>query len=205
MKLTEHQTDALSELTNIAFGRAAASFSDLAGQRVLLNTPSVAVYETSALKDALSKLVEGQGATVHLDFTGPVSGDALLVLDHADAVLLVGLLLGTQSATGRLSTLDQEALVEVGNILLNACLGTFGNLLQANIRFSVPNLYLGALVSATETWFKARTLRHALVASTTIGLQEIAVSGLVLVVMDATDMERLIQASENMAHRMAAG
>jgi len=205
MKLTEHQTDALSELTNIAFGRAAASFSDLAGQRVLLDTPSVAVYETSALKDALSKLVEGQGATVHLDFTGPVSGDALLVLDHADAVLLVGLLLGTQSATGRLSTLDQEALVEVGNILLNACLGTFGNLLQANIRFSVPNLYLGALVSATETWFKARTLRHALVASTTIGLQEIAVSGLVLVMMDATEMERLIHAVENMAHRMAAG
>ncbi len=205
MKLTEHQTDALSELTNIAFGRAAASFSDLAEQRVLLDTPSVTVHETSALKDALSKLVEGQGATVHLDFTGSVSGDALLVLDHADAVLLVGLLLGTQSATGRLSTLDQDALVEVGNILLSACLGTFGNLLQAHIRFSVPNLYLGASVTATDAWFKARTLRHALVASTTIGLQEIAVSGLVLVVMDATEMERLIQAVENMAHQMAAG
>ncbi len=197
MKLTAQQIDALSELLNIAFGRAAASFSELAEQRVLLDTTAVRACEMSALRDALPRLVTSQGVTAHIDFAGPVSGDAFLVLGQADALLLVDLLMGAQSATGSLDVAGQEALAEVGNILLIACLGTLGNLLQANIKFSTPNLCLGALDSALDA-FKVGRLGHALVASTAICLQEAAVSAHLLVVMDATDMERLLQAAQGM-------
>ena len=39
----------------------------------------------------------------------------------------------------------REVLTEVGNILLNACLGTFGNMLKVQVSFSVPHLNLDTL------------------------------------------------------------
>jgi chemotaxis protein CheC len=44
MKLTAVQEDALIELLNIGFGRAAASLSQLTGHRVLLEVPHVTIH-----------------------------------------------------------------------------------------------------------------------------------------------------------------
>jgi len=44
VKLTELQTDAVTELINIAFSRAAASLSDLTRDRVDLEVPEVSVH-----------------------------------------------------------------------------------------------------------------------------------------------------------------
>ena len=41
----------------------------------------------------------------------------------------------------------REVITEVGNILLNACLGTFGNLLKVQVSFSVPQLSLETMAS----------------------------------------------------------
>ena len=45
----------------------------------------------------------------------------------------------------------REVLTEVGNILLNACLGTFGNLLKVQVSFSVPHLSLDTLHGVLES------------------------------------------------------
>jgi chemotaxis protein CheC len=42
-------------------------------------------------------------------------------------------------------------LTEVGNILLNACLGTFGNILKVQVSFSVPRLNLESLNQIVES------------------------------------------------------
>ena len=44
----------------------------------------------------------------------------------------------------------REVITEVGNILLNACLGTFGNLLKVQVSFSVPQLSLESLGAILE-------------------------------------------------------
>jgi chemotaxis protein CheC len=44
MELTAVQQDALIELLNIGFGRAAASLSQLTGHRVLLEVPNVTIF-----------------------------------------------------------------------------------------------------------------------------------------------------------------
>ena len=50
----------------------------------------------------------------------------------------------------------REVLTEVGNILLNACLGTFGNLLKVQVTFSVPHLSLESLGAILETLLSTR-------------------------------------------------
>ena len=45
----------------------------------------------------------------------------------------------------------REVITEVGNILLNACLGTFGNLLKVQVSFSVPHLSLESVGAILES------------------------------------------------------
>ena len=88
MLLTTEQRDALTELINIGFGRAAASLSKLTGHRVQLDVPQVTMCPVAELADALRPYITGEIASVHQVFSGPVAGDALLVLDQRDAQVL---------------------------------------------------------------------------------------------------------------------
>src|SRR6201991_1431320 len=157
VKLTERQSDALSELINIAFARTGAALSELTGHRVVLNPPEVAVYRTQELRPALAKFVPGDVASIHQVFAGPVAGDALLLLNYAGAVHLTDLLTDGNNQSVYLDESAREVLTEVGNILLNACLGMFGNLLNVHVTFSVPRLHLETLDELIASITKDKT------------------------------------------------
>jgi chemotaxis protein CheC len=195
MILTDEQRDALLEVINIAFGRAAASLSELTGQRVLLTVPKAAVCPIHELVEKIAVIVEGEVATVQQIFKGPVSGSAMLVLDYEGAILLSGLLMERRAPLKRLDLSDREALTEVGNIILNACLGTFGNLLQVHITFLVPRLHVQSLNTLLDTiTIDSEELQYALVITTNFQLRESSVGGYLIVALGVTSLERLIQA-----------
>src|SRR5262249_33153086 len=167
MLLTDKQSDALKELINIAFARTAASLSRLSGHRVLLDVPAVALCPIDELPHSVSSLISGEVATVHQIFTGPVSGDALLLLNYEGGITLTDLLADNRTRTRRLDVSAREALTEIGNILLNACLGTFGNVLKVQVSFSMPRLHLESLEHLLRSIsIESEELRFAVVVST---------------------------------------
>ena len=151
MRLTAVQEDALIELLNIGFGRAAASLSQLTGHRVLLDVPHVTIHPIDEVSESLERMIRTDVASVHQIFNGPVSGDALLILDQVGASMLKELLTNEPALPLSIDASAREVLTEVGNILLNACLGTFGNLLKVQVSFSVPQLSLESLGAILET------------------------------------------------------
>ena len=93
MDLTSVQQDALVELINIGFGRAAASLSKLTGHRVQLQVPEITMCPIEQMATHLRPLLQNEEvASVHQIFSGPVEGDALLVLDQNSAAILKELL-----------------------------------------------------------------------------------------------------------------
>ena len=74
MELTTSQQDALIELLNIGFGRAAASLSQLTGQRVVLDVPQVSIHPISSVRTALGQVVSDDVASVHQIFSGDLQG-----------------------------------------------------------------------------------------------------------------------------------
>src|SRR4051812_47496370 len=108
MVLTEKQSDGMAELINIAFARTAASLSELSGQRVLLDVPTIDVQPIEELPAALSELIPDEVATVHQIFSGPVAGDALLILNYDGAVMLTDLLCSPKSHSRRLDESARE-------------------------------------------------------------------------------------------------
>lgn len=194
MKLTERQRDALSELINIAFARTGAALSELTGHRVILDVPEVAVYRTEELRDSLAKFVPGDVASIHQVFAGPIAGDALLLLNYAGAVHLTDLLTDGHNQSAYLDESAREVLTEVGNILLNACLGMFGNLLNVRVSFSVPRLHLETLEELIESTTSNKTdMHYALVVYTAFQIRDSSVKGFLVIVLSVASLDRLIQ------------
>lgn len=196
--LSDQQLDALTEILNIATGRTAASLSQLTGERVILDVPQITVYPISQLTAVLGTFVSGEVATVHQIFSGPVAGDAFLLLDYQAAVTLVDLMTQERIPSMRLNTSAREVLTEVGNILLNACLGVFGDLLQVRVSFSVPRLHLDALADLLQSIsIDQADLQYGLVIHTNFRLRDDAVSGFLVLVLGLASLDQLIQALES--------
>ena len=197
MELTVTQKDALIELLNIGFGRAAASLSQLTGHRVMLEVPQVSVHAIADLETALRSVVQNDVASVHQIFSGPVAGDALLLLDYKAAGMLKELLTNEAPLPLPIDASAREVLTEVGNILLNACLGTFGNLLQVQVSFSIPHLNLESVGDILRSLLVNREgLRYALVVHAGFRLRDAEVMGYLVIVLSVASLDRLIRAVE---------
>lgn len=195
MLLSEQQRDALSEVINIAFGRTAASLSELSGQRVLLEVPQAWVVAVSALEQALAALITGNLVTIHQEFGGPIAGDALLILDYGGAASLAVLLTDGEGAPPQqLDASARELLTEVGNILLNACLSVVGDVLQVRVSYAIPHLEQGTLGDLLTSIMSGKEgLQYALTVATGFRLRESAVGGYLVLVLGVASLDRLIQ------------
>jgi chemotaxis protein CheC len=206
MNLTADQKDAVAEVVNIAFARTAAALSDLTRNRVELSVPEVAAHPIRDLEAALGKFVRGDVATVHQIFGGPVSGDAFLMLEVDGAAKLVSLLTDADVPTRKMGASDREVLAEIGNILLNACLGVFGDMLQVRFTFAVPRLQLDSLGSMLASLLVGRDeIRHALLVGTRFSVRASDVTGCLVLVLGVSSLEKFLAGVEAWAERSVGG
>lgn len=195
MDLSAVQQDALVELLNIGFGRAAAALSKLTGHRVQLEVPQVTMCPIEEIAESLRPMLADELATVHQIFTGPVDGDALLVLDQHSAAILKELLTSEPALPLEIDRSAREVITEIGNILLNACLGTFGNVLKVQVSFSVPHLTLDNLESVVRSITVDREgLRYALIVHSLFRLRNSSLTGYLVIVLGVASIQRLIRA-----------
>ena len=154
------------------------------------------------MADRLRLLLDNEVATVHQIFSGPVDGDALLVLDRNSAAILKELLTSEPPLPLEIDRSAREVLTEIGNILLNACLGTFGNILKVKVSFSVPHLTLDTLESVVGSITVDRTgLRYALIVHSHFRLRNSSLTGYLVIVLGVGSIEMLIRALEGWQDR----
>ena len=192
MELTTSQQDALTELINIGFARAAAALSDLTGHRISLEDPEVAVHLVPEIKARLERVFAGQVASVNQIFSGPICGNAILLLDR-EAALLLNRLLTDRSETTELDGAVREVITEVGNIILNTCLAAFGNLLNVQVAFTVSSLQIETVQRVLSSISVGRgELEYALIIHTSFCLRASRVSGYLVVIVSLTSLETLL-------------
>jgi chemotaxis protein CheC len=196
MNLDVFEIDSLSELFNVGLHRAAASLSEITGQRILVDMPKLVVCPIDEIEKPLADLVGGEIATVHQIFGGAVVGDAVLLIEHDKAALLAKLMTSGEAAGGgRLDQSAREVLAEIGNIVLGACLSGFGDMLELPVSFSVPRIHIESLKSILGS---LRTDLHepqyAVIVATQFRLSELAVDGYMVIAIPATSLSRITHA-----------
>jgi len=203
VELTLNQRDAVTELINIGYGRAAGALSELTGYRITLEVPEVTMHEIDAIGPLLEARINLDVASVNQVFSGPVSGNALLLLDEASALILSRLLGDEHTVSEVFDTNAQEIITEVGNIVLNACLGVFGNLLHIHVSFSVPRLHIESVTRVLRTVINNsdEALRYGLMIHTRFHVKAGNVTGYMVIVLGIASLDRLLLELANWENR----
>ena len=137
--LSELEKDAITEIMNVGVGRAAASMSLMVKEEIHLSVPSVDLLYGAAAGERLSASSDRMVA-VREEFTGLLSGSAALLFPQEKSLDLVRMVLDEDLTAEEVTELEQEALVEIGNIILNGCLSSVADALTGEIETSIPVL-----------------------------------------------------------------
>jgi chemotaxis protein CheC len=133
------ERDAVTEILNIAIGQAASALSQLVEDEVRLSVPAIQFLTPSQANARLeAETGSDDSVAVRQSFSGSFSGDMLLIFPEPSSLDLVRSMLGDMVPLDSLTELEQEALLEVGNIILNACLGSLANQLGTAVESSLP-------------------------------------------------------------------
>ena len=143
MALTELELDALTELVNLGVSRAAHSLAQMVHEEILLSVPKVALVSRDEAIRALAEREKKSLVAVHQAFEGDIAGRALLIFPEEKSLELVRAIVGGELSLDEIVELEQEALAETGNVILNGCLATIANMLERSLRISLPEILHG--------------------------------------------------------------
>ncbi|WP_414829703.1 response regulator [Alteromonas sp. H39] len=131
---TEDKLDAYRELVNVAMGRAGENLAKLMGEFIDLPIPNVNLIETNELHMAIAEINHNESVSaVSKGFMNAgIKGEALVIFNDTNAANIVELLRYDSSQASQ--QLELEALMDVSNILIGACLNALSD--QLNVHFS---------------------------------------------------------------------
>ena len=144
-KLSELEIDALTEIFNIGVGRAADSLNKMVSKTVELTIPTVEILPNNEAKIKLDFSENFTISAVTQKFVGDFNGQAFLMFGQESGLNLVRILLGRDIPIEVLSDLEEDSLVEIGNVILNACFGTVINFLKSTIEIEMPEFVQGSI------------------------------------------------------------
>ena len=151
--LTELHLDALTEVFNVGAGRAAASLSEIVGDEVKLSVPAIEIKKSSEADATVMELNSARFGAVSQQFSGPFDAEAILLFTEEHALEIVRDMMGSQMSIEELAEFEQEAMCELGNIILNACLSAMADMLQISLNSSLPSYK----IATTDEIFQGMT------------------------------------------------
>lgn len=151
LALSELERDALTEIVNIGVSRAASSLRKMISEQVLLSVPSIEVVSQRRATRLISEREVSELVAVRQDFSGPFSGRALLIFPETNSLELVRAVTGGELSLQEVLDLEQEALAETGNVILNSCLATMANMLKRSLTMTIPEVLRGSGASLFDS------------------------------------------------------
>jgi chemotaxis protein CheC len=143
LPLNSLELDALTELVNIGVSSAATSLREMVGQEIILSVPKVELLARTKAVEVLRRSETAKLVAVHQVFEGDITGRAMLIFPEANSLEIVRAVAGGNLSLEDIMDLEQEALAETGNIILNGCLATIANMLERSLKMSLPEILRG--------------------------------------------------------------
>ncbi len=138
LSLDPGEADAIAELFNIGMGQSAAALGDMIGEEVQLSVPSLSVSSRSRIAHEFDADAAARVCAVQGDFSGPFTGQAMLIFPERGTLALVGRVMPVDPAASAPGEVELDALTEIGNIILNGCLASLSNLVESEVSGALP-------------------------------------------------------------------
>ena len=189
--LSSKQIDTITEIINIGVGKGSASLGQMINGEILLNVPYVNVINFEDVLSEIQKL--GGGDEVHsveMKFSGEYEGSANVILPGESSKLLASLLIHEDPDSATIAEMKDGLMIETGNIILNAIMGSFGNILDAPLNYHMPQSYQGDVVGIYGLLDKQR-YHQVLVCHTNFSIRGKNISGDILIMYEMSSFNKL--------------
>ncbi len=144
--LDEFYIDAVAEVLNVGMGSAAASLSEMINDKVKLSVPGVEFVSRRVAAEHINAKAKTDVSGVHQHFQGAFSGDAMLLFPEEQSLQLVRAVLQQDDMTLEdLTEMEQEAMTEIGNVILNSCLCSMADMFGKEMRGEIPEFVQGSV------------------------------------------------------------
>ena len=190
--LTELHLDALTEVFNVGAGRAAASLSEIVGDEVKLSVPSVEIRKSSEADAAIMQLNSARFGSVSQQFSGPFDADAILLFTEAHALEIVRDMMGSQMSIEELAEFEQEAMCELGNIILNACLSAMADMLKISLNSSLPSYRIATSEEIFKSILSASDQPYILVLHIDMTIEKLHSAGHLIFILRSMSLRNLV-------------
>lgn len=188
-----HTIDAIREIVNIGIGRAAGQLQQMTGSHIHLQIPSIKIVPFDEITEAGNTIISGDTlSAVLLDFKGTFSGMSAMVFPPDSAAALVMLLTGEREKSPELDAMRIEALKEVGNIIINAVMGSIANILSEHLTYSIPAYYEGPMVNLAGLKRKGLRDECVLLARTNFLIEDLNIEGDILLILEIGSLDALV-------------
>jgi chemotaxis protein CheC len=138
MKLDGFEIDALAEIINIGVGRAASALSQMTGSPISLEAPKIHASGTPEFDEIAGRL--DLECAIQQGFGGDLAGRCLLAFSKDNAFELARVVGGVDAHDTEMDEELSGVLEEIGNIVLNAVLGSISNVLVCQVSYNLPEL-----------------------------------------------------------------
>ncbi|MBI4848785.1 MAG: chemotaxis protein CheC [Nitrospirae bacterium] len=199
--LTSEEGEILQEIMNIAFGKSAADLADVIDTHVVLSIPFIKIMQVTELPMYIREHVKDYKkiSIVEQNFWGRFKGDALLVFSSGSGKELIAML---QHGPGEISSfesdpidiLERETLMEVGNILIGACVGKLAELLKDVVTYTPPMVVVERYYTDALSERQFDVDKTAIVLKTDFSFTEGNVSGFLFLVTNNDSIKWLKEA-----------
>ncbi|MBF0516840.1 MAG: chemotaxis protein CheC [Nitrospirae bacterium] len=142
---SEMEIDTLQEIMNIAFGQASADLAEVINVFIVLSIPSLKLKKAVSLKEFINNEIGNLDnfKIVEQGYWGKSRGVALLAFPHEAELELIAMFredtgMGFEAESS--DELDNEMLIEIGNILIGACVSKMAELLKDMVTFVPPRV-----------------------------------------------------------------
>jgi chemotaxis protein CheC len=199
--LSDDERDILQEIMNIAFGSATEELVQVIDIYIHMNVPEVQVMRAKDLpvyihdnvsQDSISSVVEQK-------FWGDFKGSGVLVFPGKTDRDLVNLLDNSSSTDDilddrPLQTLQHEVLMEIGNILIGACVGKISDLLNTFVTYSPPQTIIDSVNEFSYLADSFSEDQTAIILKAVFEFEKKNLNGLLFILTNEESMEWLRQA-----------
>jgi chemotaxis protein CheC len=200
---SELEMDALTEAFNLSLGEAAATFSAIVREEIELSVPTIEILSRDGL---IQRLESSQPAGAserlcrinqHFNAASGFQTDALLLFPEHGSLEIVRRMLGDDTPIQHITELEQDALAEIGNIIINSCMSSLANLFKTEMTGSLPRVQSRTVASLLDDKDASDVI---LVARIGMSMAAHNLSGFVLFIMDVPSIENFMAQVSRLFH-----
>ncbi|QFY44140.1 hypothetical protein F6R98_17115 [Candidatus Methylospira mobilis] len=208
MNLTLEQMDALSEIANIGASKAAKQLSLLLHDIVEMSVPRLTIGSRREALDLIAVAPQDDTAAVFQKASGLLNAEVALLFHSQESRELVQALVGADLPLDDvdMSAFEHEAMTEIGNIIVSACISTIADLLGGRVSLTIPVYVEG---SFSDIWHQLEggdmpQARYMLVMGTKLSAVQRNVNGSLVITFSLDDLNSLLRQIDEWLAKMSS-